>query len=174
MGFLYAHSVLRWTMSKIFDFELKLKKLRRKTLWWGKIKIHKILEKRWLLSLTWFPMAQYGCPIEPFGLLMRPLWTPFGPVWTNYRPQMALFGQYGQYGHLWPSYGSLRVWYGQIGTHLMALMAQLWPLIAANMNPYGVSVDLLWSSMDQLQASNGPLWPIWPPLAFMWLPKGLI
>ena len=78
-------------------------------------------------------MAQYGCPIEPFGLLMRRLWTPFGPVWTNYRPQMALFGQYG---HLWPSYGSLRARYGPIVTHQMALMTTLWPFMAANMDPY--------------------------------------
>ena len=43
--------------------------------------------------------------------------------------------------------------------------------------PYEASVDPLWSCMDQLQASNGPLWPIWPiwpPLAFIWLPQGVI
>ena len=76
----------------------------------------------------------------------RTLWAPcevsvdpFGPVWTNYRPQMALFGQYG---HLWPLYGSLSTFYSPLWTitgpfrSLMYFFLTLhWPLILTKWIP---------------------------------------
>ena len=113
--FLHAHSFLCWKTSKIFDFELKLKKLWRKL--WGREEknLRKILGKKCLFIPLWFPRTSYGCPMEIFGSLMKSLWphlvlygSPTGLKWSP----LAL------YGPIWPTLVFIWLNKGQIWPHM--------------------------------------------------------
>ena len=123
-------------MSKIFDFELKLKKLWRKMWGWGKIKLHKILENKCLFIPMWFPM----CPLwVPYGTLLAPNEVSVTPLVLYGPPTSLQWPPLTQYGPLWTSYGSRRVRYDAIWTQ----MSPFW-LLNYTCRPYIGS--LYWQS----------------------------